>query len=149
MLTINTFWKLASLCGWGVQSLTVWPMISHVYKRVPKVKLRRAQNVHWSMTRNHHNYLIFWDISRKTQFDLLCNKALTFTSQNHLKTLKKYKIYKLCMTSTCHTFARREITLVLERESHRKCKQVTWSIPLYCLFLWPFFDRTLGIHPRR
>ena len=28
-------------------------MTSHVYKRAPKLKLRRAQNVHWSMTRNH------------------------------------------------------------------------------------------------
>ena len=26
---------------------------SHVYKRAPKVKLRRAQNVHWSTTTNH------------------------------------------------------------------------------------------------
>ena len=26
---------------------------SHVYKRAPKVKRRRAQNVHWSTTRNY------------------------------------------------------------------------------------------------
>ena len=25
---------------------------SHVYKRAPKVKLRWAQNVHWSVTKN-------------------------------------------------------------------------------------------------
>ena len=104
------------------------PMASHFYKRAPKVKLCRAQNVHWSMTRNHKVW--YFEISaEKFLIWFSFNKPLTLRDKFYSS--ENCKILMLCgevqnvqtKHTNTHTFSRWEITLVLT-----KCKQFTWSL---------------------